>query len=186
MAKNKKSYKNDIIALIIIIILLIILFIIELNTKNDNIYNPDTNNQYTPKYYDNIRMNKDLLNIIYFNVGQADSTLITSNGINMLIDAGNNSDGYYIANFLKEQNINKLHYLILTHMDEDHAGGAYKLIEDLNIDVIYMPNIDVNKDFYENLVYTAKINNVTIDRTLEASDTTEYNLRKCYLESFKY
>lgn len=71
-------------------------------------------------------------------------------------------------------------------MDEDHAGGAYKLIEDLNIDVIYMPNAEEDKEFYENLIYIAKINNVNIDKSLEASDTTEYKLRKCYLESFTY
>ena len=41
MAKNKKSYKNNVIALVIIIILLIILCIIELNTENDNTYIPD-------------------------------------------------------------------------------------------------------------------------------------------------
>ena len=47
----------------------------------------------------------------------------------MLIDAGNGSDGYYISEFLKAQNISKIDYLIGTHIDEDHVGGLYKILE---------------------------------------------------------
>ena len=112
MSEKKSTPKNNIVVSIILIILLFVCILI--------IYNQNS----TSHYYDNIGMNKDLLNIIYFNVGQADSTFITSNGVNMLIDAGNDSDGYYIANFLKEQNINSIDYLILTHRDKEHAGGA--------------------------------------------------------------
>lgn len=174
MSENKSIYKSNLVVSIVLIILLFVCILI-IYTQNN-----------TSQYYDNIGMNKDLLNIIYFNVGQADSTFITSNGVNMLIDAGNDSDGYYIANFLKEQNINSIDYLILTHIDEDHAGGAYKIIEELDIGIIYMPNAVEDKKFYHTLISTAESNNVNIDKTLVASDTTQYELRKCSLESFTH
>ena len=171
MSENKSTHKNNTVVSILLIILLFVCILIIYSQNN------------SPQYCD-IGMNKDLLNILYFNVGQADSTFITSNGVNMLIDAGNDSDGYYIANFLKEQNINSIDYLILTHIDEDHAGGAYKIIEELDIGIIYMPNTVENKKFYNTLISTAENNNVNVDKTLVASDTMQYELRKCKLESF--
>ena len=40
-------------------------------------------------------------NVYYFDVGQADSILIECNDEYMLIDAGNNSDGEGLVNYLK-------------------------------------------------------------------------------------
>ena len=85
--KNKKHY---IVLGIILLISIIVLYIFN---------NISINNEYVSKYYDNIGINEELLKIIYFNVGQADSTFITINGCNMLIDTGNDSDGYYIVDF---------------------------------------------------------------------------------------
>lgn len=163
--KNNKS--NFAILIIALIVLIILAYIINIQNNNTNSHS---------NYYDNIGINIDLLNIIYFNVGQADSTLITINDYTMLIDTGNKSDGYYIADFLKAQNINKIDFLILTHLDEDHVGGTYKIIEELNIGVIYMPNMESNKDFYKELIDTANKYNVTIDKSLNASDDIKYNL----------
>lgn len=163
--KNNKS--NFAILIIALIVLIILAYIINIQNNNTN---------YHSNYYDNIGINIDLLNIIYFNVGQADSTLITINDHTMLIDTGNKSDGYYIADFLKAQNINKIDFLMLTHLDEDHVGGTYKIIEELNIGIIYMPNMESNKDFYKELIDIANKYNVTIDKNLNASDDIKYNL----------
>ena len=130
----------------------------------------------TPKLYENINIDSNLLNILYFNVGQADSTLITINDKVMLIDAGNPSDGYYISEFLNAQNITTIDYLIGTHIDEDHIGGLYKIIENFKIGTLYMPESTITtKKFYNSLQETMNENN--IKRTpVEASNTIEYEL----------
>ena len=57
---------------------LIILIIIFLYTLYLQINNPNFNDKYA-----DININSDELNIFYFNVGQADSTLITLNNKNI-------------------------------------------------------------------------------------------------------
>lgn len=83
---NKKNIKS-ILAVLIIILILIFLVCIEINTN---------------KEYRNIEIDNSKLNIFFFNVGQAESILITNNNAKMLIDCGNNSDGKYISKFLKD------------------------------------------------------------------------------------
>lgn len=139
MKNNTENNKEQNILLIITaIFLILILGIINVISKNK---------PYESSYYDDIGIDTELLNIIYFNVGQADSTLIANNGFTMLIDTGNASDGYYITDFLKAQNISKIDYLILTHLDEDHIGGTNKIVQELEIGTIYMPNMETDKKF---------------------------------------
>lgn len=178
MAKTETNNKIKIISTIFILFIFVIsIFIASIGDKSNNISTTGTT-EYKSKHYDNIGINKNLLNIIYFNVGQADSTLITINDYTMLIDTGNDSDGYYIADFLKAQNINRIDYLVLTHLDEDHIGGTYKIVEELDIGIIYMPNAETDKQFYKEMMEVLnKKENIVVDRNLIASDDIEYNLR---------
>lgn len=102
---NQKNNKFKIILGIILILAIIICFFIVENCNNNN-------------------LDSSKLNIFYFNVGQADCTLVTINNKNLLIDAGNKSDGEYIVEFLKEKKLNNIDYFIITHGDMDHRGGA--------------------------------------------------------------
>jgi competence protein ComEC len=171
--KNKTGKNNIYLIIGIIIIIVSILLGNNLDTFQNTtvpVDNTDT------ELYDNIGIDKTLLNIIYFDVGQADSTLITINDKVMLIDAGNSTDGYYISEFLKAQNISKIDYLIGTHIDEDHVGGLYKIIEEFDIGTLHMPESTIeSKKFYTDLQNT--MNSHNIKRTpVEASDTIEYAL----------
>lgn len=81
------------------------------------------------------------LKVHYIDVGQADSILVQQNGENMLIDAGNNDDADLVVSYLKQQGINKLDYLVLTHPHEDHIGGADAVIDTFKMGTMYMPKI---------------------------------------------
>ena len=61
----------------------------------------------------------------FFDVGQGDCTLISANGKNILIDAGENDQAERVTGYLKKQNISKIDILIGTHPHSDHIGGNY-------------------------------------------------------------
>ena len=83
---------------------------------------------------------KGQLKVHFIDVGQADSILIQeTNGKSMLIDAGNNADADFVVDYLKEQGVNSLDYIIGTHPHEDHIGGLDAVIDNFNIGEIIMP-----------------------------------------------
>ena len=94
----------------------------------------------------------------------------------MLIDSGNEQDGYYIVQFLKTQNIKKIDYFILTHFDEDHIGGAYKILEELEIGILYMPANSNQTKTYEKLMSAIEKNNINKNTSLKATKDIKYSL----------
>ncbi len=92
------------------------------------------------------------LEIHFIDVEQGDATLIKSDGHYMLIDAGDNSMGTKVQLYLKKQGVEKLDYLILTHTDADHIGGADVIATKFEIDTIFMGDYKKDNDTYEDLM----------------------------------
>ncbi|KXS45492.1 MAG: beta-lactamase domain-containing protein [Candidatus Frackibacter sp. T328-2] len=108
------------------------------------------------------------LKIHFVNVGQADSILLQlPNGENMLIDAGNNEDGHMIVNYIRNQNINRIDYLVGTHPHEDHIGGLDNVINSFSIGEIYMPNITHTSQTFEDVLRAIKIKGKKINTAKE-------------------
>ncbi len=79
------------------------------------------------------------MRVVMFDVGQADSLLIKFpyNRGNILIDTGDDYSEYKIKNiisYLKSFGISKIDYLVITHGDDDHIGGAINLVENFKVE----------------------------------------------------
>lgn len=92
------------------------------------------------------------LTVSFIDVGQADSILITTNGHNMLIDAGNNEDGEKLVSYFNSLGITKFDYVIATHAHEDHIGGMDDIINNFNIDTFYMPDATTTTKTFEDVL----------------------------------
>jgi len=85
------------------------------------------------------------LQFMFFDVGQADCTLITDNGEVLLIDSGDRFDGKLLVEYMRALEITKIDYLIGTHAHEDHIGGMNDIIDAFDIGVIYTPYVSEEK-----------------------------------------
>ena len=94
----------------------------------------------------------DLMEVHFIDVGQGDATLVTCGGRTMLIDAGDDTKGTAIQNYLQKQKITKLDYLVLTHPDADHIGGAPVIITKFKIGNVFVSNFEKDNKTYQKLV----------------------------------
>ena len=165
MSKKQKNKKiqNKIISIIAVLIIAVIVYISPDFAKTIGIVNKAESNvvENVIKYTDSAEVTKadiqkDKLNIIFFYVGQADSSLIMAYDKTMLIDAGNNEDGKNIAKYIHELGINKIDYVVGTHSDEDHIGGLDDIIDSFEIGKIFMSKNGTEK--VEDTKYTVKSN----------------------------
>lgn len=92
------------------------------------------------------------MEVHYIDVGEADSALVICGDEAMLIDAGNPDQGSEIRLYLKQQGVEKLKYLLLTHSDRDHIGGAASIVSNMDIDNLFMCRYEKDNDVYLNLI----------------------------------
>lgn len=120
---------------------------------------------------------KELLEVHYIDVGQGDSTLIKCGGEAMLIDAGDDSQGTRIRLYLKKQGVTKLRYLVMTHPDSDHVGGAPSVIENIDIEKVYASDYSKDTRTYERVNDALKQEDLTPE-TPDPGDTAELGSAK--------
>lgn len=92
------------------------------------------------------------MEVHFMDVGQGDATLVTCDGHSMLIDAGDNTKGTAVQQYLQKQKVKRLDYLVLTHPDSDHIGGAPVIVTKFNIDNVFMSNYEKDNKTYRNLI----------------------------------
>lgn len=94
----------------------------------------------------------ETMEVHFINVGQGDSTLIKCGEHSMLIDTGDDTKGTLIQNYLKKQNTKSLDYLVLTHPDSDHIGGAPVIITKFDINKVFVSNFEKENKTYQKLI----------------------------------
>ncbi len=187
-----KKKNKSITSLILFIGLLVYLFTsssfrTSISNAKANIDNISNKRDETKK----VVSNSDTLKVYITDVGQADSILIRDGNYNMLIDAGNNSDGEKLVKYYKELGITSFKYVFASHPHEDHIGGMDDIINNFDIENFYMPDkLSTTKTFEDmldalerkNLKYIVpkvndklSLNNSNIDVIYVGSDESDIN-----------
>ena len=108
--------------------------------------------------------NKEL-NIYFFSLDKSDSILITYKDKTILIDTSLDIYSNKIEKYLNKKNIKTIDYLIITHFDKDHVGGASKIIDNFDVKNVYQGNYIKNSEYYNNYINSLnkkEINPITI------------------------
>ena len=92
------------------------------------------------------------LSVYFFNAGKADCILISNNDKHIMIDTGEEELSVDILEYLKNNNINKIDYLIITHFDKDHVGSAASIINNIEISNVLQSNVPKESKYYEKYI----------------------------------
>ncbi len=90
--------------------------------------------------------------VTFFDVGKGDAILIETSGHQVMIDAGYDDTADAILGYLKEQSIDKLDYLVITHFDKDHVGGADRIIKEVETENVLQPDYESESGQYKEYV----------------------------------
>lgn len=187
MTKSRKKSINFISYLIAVIVVAILSALgIRFGTQSQqavNVVNLDnlgnititTGKEITQEF---VSEEKENLQVYFFDVGQADSILVKNEDQTMLIDAGNNEDGELLVKNLQTLQVTKIDYLIGTHPHEDHIGGLDDIIQNFEIENIYMPNVQTNTKTFEDVLDAVAQKDLTIT-TPKVHDTFQIGEAQC-------
>ena len=131
--------KENIIMLVVFILIILVLIFIY---KKDSMTND----------YD--------FNIYFFNAGKADAIILSKNDKYMMIDTGEESLGKEILKYFKNNNINRLEYLVITHFDKDHIGSASSIIDNIEIGEVLQSNYPKESKYYDNYINSLSIKGI--------------------------
>lgn len=96
------------------------------------------------------------MTVHFIDVGQADSIFIElPEGKTMLVDAGGNSDGEKVCDYIRSCGGGKIDYLVGTHPHADHIGGMDDVIREFEIGEFYMPKVSANTKTFEDVLDAA-------------------------------
>lgn len=94
------------------------------------------------------------LTVHYLDVGQGDCMLLACDGEYMLIDAGDNSEGTAVQNYLTKQGVDRLRYVIGTHPDADHVGGLDVVLYKFDCETVMLPDVSKDTKTYRDVLDT--------------------------------
>lgn len=81
--------------------------------------------------------NNSTLEVSFIDVGQGDAALIRdASGFDVLIDGGKTSAGPIVLAYLREQGIDDIDVMVVSHADSDHVGGLIDVLEAADIPVV--------------------------------------------------
>jgi len=97
----------------------------------------------------------------FIDVGQGDSTLITTDGGAVVIDTGSVSEGDGVVNYINHY-AESVDYLILTHPHEDHMGCAAQVIRNVDVKNVIMPAAASDAAYFSRFLDAVEEKNINV------------------------
>jgi beta-lactamase superfamily II metal-dependent hydrolase len=101
------------------------------------------------------------LSVTFLDVGQGNCVLAESDGHYMLIDGGDNKHSSFVVSYLKEHNIEKLDYVIVSHYDADHLSGVIGAMYNTSVGTLLAPAYEGDTKTYQSYIKCLETQNIT-------------------------
>lgn len=106
---------------------------------------------------------KNVLTAAFVDVGQGACSVLSKDSRAVVIDCGGSRDAYgELSAYLRQENVQTVEYLVLSHYDADHVNGVIDLLYGEKVKTIMLPNYLDEERMRDQLCAAAKENGVQI------------------------
>ena len=109
----------------------------------------------------------------FIDVGQGLAILVQSGGENLLYDGGNRSHADEVVQYLKNQQVETINYMISSHYDEDHLGGLVKCLDTFEVEHVLGSDYVHTSDLFNTFMNTATAHAIIVEYP-SVGDTYEF------------
>ena len=95
-------------------------------------------------------------------VGQGQSVLFETDSHSILIDGGGRNTSSYVVGYLKQQGVETLDCVAVTHYEEDHMSGVIGVLSAFPCKVLLLPSYAGTGELYQSLAVAALSNGCDI------------------------
>lgn len=137
--KKSKSFITILITMLISLVLLV-----GCNNGKDTISQQNTSGK------------KEISTVHFIDTGNSDSILIENSNEFALIDGGDLDDDEKVVNYLKQENVSTLKYVIISHPHADHIGALDTVLKEFKVENLIVGTGVSNTKSYEAILREAK------------------------------
>lgn len=94
----------------------------------------------------------DPVKVHFIDVGQGDAIFLQIHDKTVLIDAGPAENAQRVIAYLRSYGVERLDYVFLSHIHEDHMGGMAEVLRNFDVGAFYATNKTITTRNYENMV----------------------------------
>lgn len=98
---------------------------------------------------ENTNTSSSELTVQFLDVGQGSSALVHQDGRFMLIDGGDREYSSYVVSFLKQQGVERLDYVVVSHYDSDHLNGIVGVLNVFECGQVLAPDYEGDTKVYQ-------------------------------------
>lgn len=109
----------------------------------------------------------------FIDVGQGLAVLVQSGGENLIYDGGDRSHADEVVQYLRNQQVETIDYMISSHYDEDHLGGLVKCLENFEVEHVLGSDYVHTSDLFNTFMNTATANAIIVEYP-SVGDTYEF------------
>ena len=107
------------------------------------------------------------LTVTFLKVGKADAILLRTANHTVVLDCGEKTDGKKVTSRLEEDGVTSVDCLILSHYDQDHIGGAAKVVKNLDVSRVIGADYAEESDEFTALSDALDAKGLTLERPTE-------------------
>lgn len=109
-------------------------------------------------------------------VGKGDCILLRHGKKTLMIDTGYAETADKVLAYLHSNGIGKLDYMIITHYDKDHVGGAAGIVKNIDTENILLPAYEGESEYYTELMQAIKEKGITAQQVRQNTDIALDNI----------